>query len=89
MCMILDTNRCGDFVNYNEDMEPIHTWIDKGVGRLIYSNQEKIKNEFYSNNKMRQYLIKRKRYQKAKLIQKDRVEQAMKDIEKNHTLKIR
>ena len=87
MCMILDANRCGDFISNNEDMKPIHRWIDKGVGRLIFSNQDRIKREFYSNNKMKQYLIKRTRYQRTRFIEKNGVEQAMNDIRRNHALR--
>ena len=89
MCMILDGNSCGDFVKYDDDMKPIHKWINQHDGQLIFSNQEKIQEEFCSNSKMRQYLTERVRRssKKVKFINKDKVEQAMKKIKNRYTLK--
>ena len=42
MCMILDSNRWADFLNRKEDMEPIHKWLEKQNGKLVYSNYEPI-----------------------------------------------
>lgn len=86
MCMILDANRCGDFINYNEDMSPVRKWIDKGIHRLIYSNQEKIKNELYDNRRMKKYLEDRVRFGQARRIEKEKVERAMQDIETKYSL---
>ena len=73
-----------EFPKTNEDMKPIHKWIDSGVGRLIHSNHERIKNEFYHNGRMREYLTKRIQYGKVKFIEKDKVERAMGEIRKEH-----
>ena len=45
MCLILDTNKYGDFLNLdNADMQPVRTWL-KGKGRIAYSPTQKFQNE--------------------------------------------
>ena len=39
MCMILDKNRWGDFFKEKPDMVPIHNWLKKRNGKLVYSKQ--------------------------------------------------
>lgn len=87
MCMILDANRCGDFINNDADMGPVRRWIDNGINRLIYSNQEKIQSELYDNREMKKYLEDRFKFGRAKRIEKEKVEQAMKDIETKYILR--
>ncbi len=56
MCLILDTNRFGDFVNPNNpDMEPIRKWIN-GNGKIVYSPTVKMKEELNRNHTMRTLL---------------------------------
>lgn len=39
MCMIIDSNRLGVFLSDQmaEDVKPIHGWLNKGWGNLVYS----------------------------------------------------
>ncbi len=39
MCMIVDTNRIGLFLQDppNEDTQPIHSWMRRGLGTIVYS----------------------------------------------------
>ncbi|MCY4513403.1 MAG: hypothetical protein OXB86_06920 [Bdellovibrionales bacterium] len=85
--MILDANRCGDFISNNADMGPVRRWIDSGVHRLIYSNQEKIQDELYDNREMKKYLEDRFKFGRARRIEKEKVEQAIKDIETEYSLR--
>ena len=56
MCLILDANKFSDYVNPdNEDMEPVRRWM-KRTGKMVYSPTEKLKQELYRHEKMRQQL---------------------------------
>ena len=48
MCLILDTNKYGDFLNPdNANMEPVRKWLD-GRGKIAYSPTKKFENELNS-----------------------------------------
>ena len=53
MCIILDNNKLGPFFNHkrNEDSTPIHDWIEKRSGKLVYSFGGKFGTEMSSNAK--------------------------------------
>ena len=41
MCLILDTNKYGDFLEpKNQDMEPIRNWMKTRNGKIAYSPTE-------------------------------------------------
>ena len=82
MCMILDTNKFGDFSKGTPDMKPIHKWLSRG-GRLIYSNHRKVWDEIKKSGRMWRYFTDIKRKKQAKLISRDKVEKAMQDIIKS------
>ena len=45
MCLILDTNKYGDFLNPdNADMQPVRKWLD-GRGKIAYSPTQKFESE--------------------------------------------
>lgn len=45
MCLILDANKYGDFLNPNNaDMQPVRKWIDKH-GKIAYSPTSKFEDE--------------------------------------------
>jgi len=51
MCLILDTNKYGDFLNRkNQDMEPVRTWLRK-KGKIAYSPTRKFEKELTSDMK--------------------------------------
>ena len=46
MCLILDTNKFGDFLDpENRDMEPVRMWMRLGKGKMAYSPTEKMQSE--------------------------------------------
>jgi len=49
MCLIVDADRMGLFLATPEhtDAKPIHTWLRRGVGRLVYSTGGKFDSEVY------------------------------------------
>ncbi len=67
MCIIVDANRLGKFVNSNdEDAAPIRRWLEKG-GKLIYSTGGKFATEVGAKAKQR--LAEYARAGRAKLIE--------------------
>ena len=80
MCMILDTNQFDRFLSENEDMAPIHGWIEEG-GRLVYSNYEKLKQELENHKKAHKHFIALNRRARAVQIDKGKVSLAIKEIE--------
>lgn len=53
MCLILDANKYGDFLDPNNaDMQPIKDWIDKH-GNIAYSPTPKFKKELTQKMKER------------------------------------
>ena len=46
MCLILDTNKYGDFLNpKNENMKPVKAWLENRGGKMVYSPTSKMKAE--------------------------------------------
>ena len=88
MCMILDANMFGAFLQKTEDMKPIHEWLNQKNGRLLYSNYEKIRKEVDSNKRMKEFLLlRRRRSSIVKLIEKDDVQRSIEEIKGRHELK--
>ena len=47
MCIIVDTNTFHKFKEPDdEDMEPVWTWLEKGEGKIAYSDMEKLEEEW-------------------------------------------
>lgn len=44
MCLILDTNKYGDFFKQKQDMEPVRKWLDR-KGKIAYSRTRKFEKE--------------------------------------------
>ena len=85
MCMILDSNRWADFLNQKEDMKPIHKWLEKQNGKLVYSNYEPIQKELnrLPNNNLKIY------YEagKALFIPSEEVGKKVEEIKNKYQLK--
>ena len=49
MCLIVDADRMGVFLETpeHEDARPVHEWLRRGVGRLVYSTGGKFDAELY------------------------------------------
>ena len=84
MCLILDNNQWGDFLNKKPDMLPIHNWLDKQQGKLVYSNHEGF-NELSA--KYQKSLKNYKQQGKTRFVPKEKVEEKMKEIKKSHQIK--
>jgi len=77
MCLILDANKYGDFMNKdNEDMKPVRMWIEGngGKGKLVYSPTDKFEQELKCFRKMRDKLLYYQTRGKVKLVRKEKVE---------------
>ncbi len=85
MCMILDINMWPDFFNKTIAMQPVHKWLEKKNGKLVYSNHELFQKELTQN----QRTVLEKYYQsgKARLVPKKQVEQIITDLKENNTFK--
>ena len=78
MCLILDTNKYGDFLDpENRDMEPVRTWMRRGKGKMAYSPTEKMQSELNRHNKMREQMDRFRETDKLKLVPSDEVTKVM------------
>ena len=84
MCLILDNNQWGDFLDKKDDMMPIHDWLSNKGGKLAYSNHEGFEE---LSKKSRKILGSYKQKGQAKLVPKKKVEEKMKEIEKSYNIK--
>ena len=47
MCIILDANLFGSFDDpRNENMKPLHRWLSKQYGKIVYSDTPKLQDEW-------------------------------------------
>lgn len=47
MCIILDANLFSTFDDpNNEDMKPVHRWLDKQNGKIVYSDTQRLRDEW-------------------------------------------
>lgn len=76
MCLILDTNRYGLFLDpNNEDMKLVREWIDKKNGKIAYSPIGKMRDELAKYPKMRRRFEQYRRADKLKNIPVEIVEE--------------
>ena len=74
MCVILDTNMYGRFLNQQDvDMEPVRNWMKKH-GKIVYSPTSKMKEELGKFSKMGNKFREYSRAGKLKLIDKNEVD---------------
>ena len=74
MCLILDTNKYGDFLTpTNRDMEPVRKWMQTGNGKIAYSPTEKMQSELNRHNRMREQFDRYRETDKLKLVPSDKV----------------
>ena len=83
MCVILDSNKIGDFLNHKPSMVPIHNWLKTQNGKLVYSNHPQIETEIKKHAKMPVFLRERKKTGQAKLIPSRLVAQEIAEIKQN------
>ena len=80
MCLILDTNKYGDFINEHEDMKPVRNWINNKRGKIAYSPTEKFERRIKKVPAMKELFGQYRKSQKLKQIDKDEVNRAKKNI---------
>ena len=69
MCLILDTNKYGDFLTpTNRDMEPVRKWVQTGNGKIAYSPTEKMQRELSRHDRMREQFDRYRETDKLKLV---------------------
>ena len=85
MCMILDANMWGDFLKPTQDMQPIHRWLKKQNGKLVYSDYQTFETELTQQQK--EILKRHKQNNKARFIPEEEVQKATNQIEAKHQLK--
>ena len=74
MCLILDANQYGAFLQpNNEEMKPVKNWLGKG-GKIIYSPTTRLKREIKRSPKMERLFLKYMQAGQLKRISKDDVE---------------
>ena len=79
MCLILDTNKYGDFLNpHNADMEPVRNWLS-GRGKIAYSPTQKFESEL--TERMRSKFVSYRAAGKMKLVD----ERTVQDVQNNLT----
>lgn len=73
MCLILDTNKYGDFLTpENRDMEPVRKWMQTGNGKIAYSPTEKMQSELNRHSRMREQFDRYRETDKLKLVPSDK-----------------
>ena len=84
MCMILDANMMGRFLdNQDEDMRPIYQWIYRKNknGKIVYTDQLKYQSEINYYRKFAKLLQDLKRADRARFIESSKVEKNLKNFE--------
>ena len=85
MCVVLDSNKIGDFLKKKPDMLPIHNWLKTQNGKLVYSDHPKIKSEIKAHHNILLFLRERRKVGQAKWIASKLVEQKKKEIKQRAT----
>ncbi len=73
MCLILDANKYGDFLNKdNKDMQPVKKWLEKN-GKLVYAPTEKFGHEWQAVDPLERQLTEWRRAGKMKMADTNKV----------------
>ena len=84
MCLILDTNKYGDFLNRNPDMKPVRDWVENKRGKIAYSATQKMESELKRcGKKMEDIIILYRKNNYIKNIPEEGVEKAMGKLQKS------
>ncbi|MBC6427992.1 MAG: hypothetical protein GDA55_01995 [Cellvibrionales bacterium] len=74
MCIIIDANVQGDFMNQkNKNMQPVHLWLEKG-GKIAYSNATQFNAEIRKRTGFKDRLDELAKTGRAKLVDKRKVQ---------------
>jgi len=81
MCLILDTNRFGPFLDRGDkDMAPVRDWIENRNGKIAWSPTRGMRGELERYGKMKDEFIRYRRAGKLKLIDEAAVTKEMKTL---------
>ena len=80
MCIILDANILGKFNDpHNEDMKPVHRWLSRQYGKVVYSDTPRLRDEWTQGGN---YLLERLRQDGSlKLVSRSEVEKEQSQLE--------
>lgn len=87
MCLIVDTSRMGDFLAepQKEDAAPIHRWLDRGVGNLVYTIGDRFEKE--TKDRALDWLSEREKAGRARLIPEEGLRREVGRIESSGRLR--
>ena len=77
MCLVLDANMFGPFLkNKDPDIEPIHNWLRKKSGKIVYTKHKDYQKELGTKktSKIRQQITKLRQAGRARIIDANQVE---------------
>lgn len=76
MCLILDADRYGDFLDPgNTDMEPVRNWLKKNNGKIVYAATEKMQDELSRFQSMKRLFSEYRQAGRLKLFDKEKVKE--------------
>ena len=80
MCVILDTNMYGRFLNQQDtDMEPVRDWMER-YGKIAYSPTITMERELRKSPKMKARILEYRQAGKLKLIDKKEVDVTAREL---------
>ncbi len=87
MCMIIDANRLGVFLSDQtaEDARPIHGWLNKGWGNLVYSTGGAFADEV--GGRSREKLARYVQAGRATVIPAEQFEEAERQLQNNEAVR--
>lgn len=87
MCLILDADKFGDFLNDNNpDMDPVRNWIHRRNGKLAYAHTEKIRDELAKYQPMEKRIFDYRRAGLLKIVRTADVEKREKELNESNSL---
>ncbi len=76
MCLILDANKYGEFLDpNNQDMKPVRNWIEKN-GKIVHAPTEKLEQELNNHQGMKNQIHVYRKAGRVKIITKEEVNKA-------------
>ncbi len=87
MCIIIDTNKLDNFLAdpADSDSRPIHNWINRGKGRVVYSTGHKFAEELQEKAKAKLKVLSDRGL--ARLMPDDEVSHVAHKLSLNHQVK--
>ena len=77
MCIVVDADNFSKFSKRDTDMQPVWHWLNRGNGKIAYSNVKKIKDEWAKANSL---VIELNRAGKFKLVPAQDVQEKLDEL---------